>query len=117
MTNGQFPMTNCPAGMEGRGPGGARGVAMSDEKEAHVRRMAERDPEILGLLTEGYAFVTNAFRPDRKPAGLRVEDADGVARDWEREGYAAAIANAYDERGNPRPEMASVWRRRRDARG
>lgn len=88
---------------------------MSEEKEAHVRRMAEQDPEILRLVTEGYAFVTNAFRPGRKPAGLRVEDADGVARDLEHEGYAAAIANAYDERGIPRPEMASVWRRRRDA--
>lgn len=86
---------------------------MSREKEEHVRRMAERDAEILRLLTEGYEFVTNAFRPGRNPAGLRLLEADGVARNLEEEGYAAAIANAYDERGNPRPEMASVWRRRR----
>ena len=86
---------------------------MSDEKEVHVRRMAERDPEVLRLLTEGYAFVTNAFRPGRKPSCLRIQDADGVARELEREGYAVATAAAYDERGNPRPEMASVWRRRK----
>lgn len=86
---------------------------MIPEKEAHVRRMAERDPEILRLLMEGYEFVTNAFRPGRKPAGLRVPDADGVARNLECEGYTAAIAHAYDERGLARPEMASVWRKKR----
>jgi hypothetical protein len=83
------------------------------EKEAHVRRMAEQDPEILRLLTEGFEFFTNAFRPGRKPAGLRVPDAEGVARNLEREGYQAAIASAYDERGAARPEMASLWRRKR----
>lgn len=83
------------------------------EKEAHVRRMGEKDPEILRLLTEGYEFVTNAFRPGKKPAGLRIPDASGVAQNLEREGYAAAIANAYDEEGKPRPEMASVWRKTR----
>ena len=83
------------------------------EKEAHVRRMAEQDPEILRLLTEGFAFVTNAFRPGMKPAGLPIPDAEGVARNLEREGYQAAITNAYDERGAPRPEMASVWRKTR----
>lgn len=86
---------------------------MISEKEEHVRRMAERDPEILRLLTEGYEFVTNAFRPGRKPGELRIPDADGVAQHLEREGYTAAIADAYDERGAARPEMASVWRRRR----
>jgi hypothetical protein len=86
---------------------------MIPEKEAHMRRMAERDPEILRLLTEGYEFVTNAFRPGRKPAAFRIPDAEGAARGLEREGYTAALANAYDEEGVPRPEMASVWRRRR----
>ncbi len=86
---------------------------MSEEKEAHIRRMAERDPQILRLVAEGYTFVTNAFRPGRKPPELWIPDTEGVARDLEREGYAAAIAAAYDERGNPRPEMASVWRKRR----
>jgi hypothetical protein len=86
---------------------------MIPEKEAHVRRMAERDPEILRLLTEGYEFVTNAFRPGRKPAGLRIPDAEGVAQGLGGEGYTVALASAYDEQGVPRPEMASVWRRRR----
>lgn len=86
---------------------------MSSEKEAHVRRMAERDPEILRLLTEGYEFVTNAFRPGRKPAGLRIPDAEGMGQGLEREGYTVALADAYDEEGVSRPEMASVWRRRR----
>ena len=86
---------------------------MIPEKEAHVRRMAERDPEILRLLTEGYEFVTNAFRPGTQPAGLRIPDANGVAQNLEGEGYVAATANAYDERGVARPEMASVWRRKR----
>ncbi len=86
---------------------------MIPEKEAHVRRMAEQDPEILRLLTEGFEFVTNAFRPGKKPAILRIPDAEGVAENLEREGYLAATASAYDEGGRPRPEMASVWRRRR----
>ena len=86
---------------------------MIPEKEAHVRRMGERDPEILRLLTEGYEFVTNAFRRGRRPAELRVPDAEAVAQTLEREGCTAAIANAYDERGAARPEMASVWRRKR----
>ncbi len=86
---------------------------MIPEKEAHVRRMAERDPEVLRLLTEGYEFVTNAFRPGRKPAGLRVPDADGVAQTLERDGYTTALADAYDERGTPRADMASVWRKKR----
>ena len=84
---------------------------MIPEKEEHVRRMAERDPEILRLVTEGYEFVTNAFRPGRNPPGLHIPDADGVAEKAQQEGYTAAIANAYDERGVARPEMASVWRR------
>jgi len=83
------------------------------EREAHMRRMAERDPEILRLLTEGYEFFTNAFRPGVRPPGLRIPDAEGAAQNLEREGYAAVLANAYDEEGRPRPEMASVWRRRR----
>ncbi len=86
---------------------------MIPEKEAHVRRMAERDTEILRLLTEGYEFVTNAFRPGRQPAGLRIKDAQGVAQALEGEGYSAALAHAYDEQGVARPEMASVWRKRR----
>ena len=96
---------------EGQGEGGSARVIA--EKEAHIQRMAERDPEILRLLTEGYEFVTNAFRPGKKPAGLRILDAEGVARDLEREGYLAATANAYDEGGRPRPDMVSVWRRTR----
>jgi hypothetical protein len=83
------------------------------EKEAHVRRMGERDPEILRLLTEGYEFFTNAFRLGKKPPGLRIPDAEGAMKNLEREGYAAALAKAYDEQGRPRPEMASVWRKKR----
>ena len=75
--------------------------------------MAERDPEIDRLVRDGFAFVTNAFRPGKVPPGIRAQDAPAVARRLEREGSVTALAGAYDEQGTLRPEMASVWRKPR----
>lgn len=86
---------------------------MSSEKEAHVQRMAERDPDISRLVTEGYEFVTNAFQPGRTPQGLDVPDVNEAIRNLERSGYVAVVARAYDEQGNLRQEMASVWRKKK----
>jgi hypothetical protein len=42
------------------------------EKEAYLALIAERDPEIRTLLDQGFEFVTNAFKADAAPAGMKA---------------------------------------------
>jgi hypothetical protein len=81
-------------------------------RKEYMSLLRAADAQIAGLLDQGYAFVTNAFRPGEAPPGLRVKDSDQVAAQLRSEGWQVEVATAYDERGHALPRMASIWRRR-----
>ncbi len=75
--------------------------------------LREADPRIAALLDQGYRFFTNAFLLDQRPPGLPVRNSDQVVAQLRSEGWEVELARAFDERGRPLPQMASVWRRRK----
>ena len=81
-------------------------------REAYLSLLRARDPRIGALIDQGFAFVTNAFRPGQAPAGIPVPDCDQVAVKLRGDGWQVETATAYDERGQALPQMASLWRRR-----
>ncbi len=85
-------------------------------RKAYLDLMGSKDPAIKRLIEEGYEFVTNAFKPDSKPAGIRVKDARTVASQLAQQGYLTELCPAYNEAGEAIPTMQSVWRRPRTAR-
>ena len=85
-------------------------------RKAYIELMASKDQAIRRLLEEGYDFVTNAFTPEARPAGLRVKDVATVASQLKQEGYVIELCPAYSEIGDSIPGMQSVWRKRRGTR-
>lgn len=85
------------------------------EKARYLELIAGKDPKIRSLLEEGFEFVTNALRPGCIPPGIKAREDREVARRLRQEGYAVELSTAYDEQGNPRATMSSVWRKK--ARG
>jgi hypothetical protein len=81
-------------------------------RQEYVRGMIARDPAIRDLVTQGYEFVTNAFRRGAAPRGIRTKEAEAVQSRLRREGYRTAIASAYDEAGNHLSGMVSIWQKR-----
>lgn len=81
-------------------------------RREYVKVMAAKDPAIRELVEQGYAFVTNAFRRDAAPRGIRATEVDVVQSRLQKEGYRTAVAFAYDEVGNHLPTMVSIWQRR-----
>ena len=77
-----------------------------------MQLLRKSDPRIALLLDQGFAFVTNAFRPGQAPPGIPVRDCDQMAATLRGEGWDVAVAAAYDEAGQALPQMASLWRRR-----
>ena len=82
-------------------------------RKAFIDLMGSKDLAIRRLIEEGYEFVTNAFRLGAGPAAVRIKDAEAVASQLKREGYITALGSAYNEVGDPIPQMQSVWRRQR----
>ncbi len=80
-------------------------------RKAYIDLIRSKDPAIRRLIEEGYEFVTNAFKSDSKPAGIRVKDAGTVASQLAQQGYLTELCAAYNEAGNPIPAMQSVWRK------
>lgn len=83
-------------------------------RKAYVDLMGSKDPAIKRLIDEGYEFVTNAFKPESKPAALRVKDSKGVASELAQQGYLTETCPAYNELGDPIQVMQSVWRKRKE---
>ena len=81
-------------------------------RNAYIELMASKDPSIRRVLEEGYDFVTNAFKPEARPAGVRVRDAATVVSHLRQEKYLIELCPAYNESGDPIPGMQSVWRKR-----
>lgn len=81
-------------------------------RESYLTLLRTTDRRIARLLDQGFEFVTNAFRSGQAPRGVPARDCDQMAARLRREGWQVELAAAYDERGNPLPQMASLWRRR-----
>jgi len=82
-------------------------------RASYLQLLRRGDARIAALLDQGFTFVTNAFRPGQVPPGVPVRDCDQMAAGLRGEGWEVELAAAYDEGGQPLPQMASVWRRRK----
>ena len=83
-----------------------------NEKEAYLALIAERDPEIRTLLDQGFEFVTNAFKADTVPSGMKNRTDREHVRRLQQAGYQVEVSAAYDEQGNPRPTLSAIWRKK-----
>src|SRR5262250_1795628 len=62
------------------------------EKEAYLALIAERDPEIRALLDQGFEFVTNAFKADAAPAGMKARTDREHMRRLQQAGYQVEVS-------------------------
>jgi len=81
-------------------------------RESYMPLLRERDAEIASLLDQGFVFVMNAFRSGQAPPGISIPDCDQMAAKLRSDGWEVVAASAYNEAGQPLPQMASLWRRR-----
>ena len=81
-------------------------------RESYMQLLRKSDACIAKLLAQGFAFVTNAFRPGQAPPDVPVKDCDQMGATLRGEGWEVEVAAAYDEGGQALPQMASLWRRR-----
>jgi len=84
-----------------------------NEKASYLALIAAGDPEIRALLDQGFEFVTNAFRANEAPPGMKGRTDQDHMRRLQREGYQVAISAAYDEQGHTHPSLSAVWRKKR----
>jgi hypothetical protein len=64
------------------------------------------------LLDQGFEFVTNAFKVDAAPSGMKARtDQEHVWR-LQQAGYQVEVTAAYDEQGQPRPSLSAIWRKK-----
>jgi hypothetical protein len=84
-----------------------------NEKEAYLALIAAGDPEIRTLLDQGFEFVTNAFKANAAPAGMKGRTDRDHMRRLQREGYEVAISAAYDDEGQARSSLSAIWRKKR----
>ena len=82
------------------------------EKAEYLAMIAAKDPAIRHLLDEGFEFVTNAFKQGCVPTGVKARVDREIARRFAKEGYQVELGLAYDERGNVRSTMSSIWRKK-----
>jgi hypothetical protein len=83
------------------------------EKEAYLALLAERDPEIRTLLDQGFEFVTNAFKVDAAPSGMKSRTDREHMRRLQQAGYQVEVSTAYDAQGQQRPTLSAIWRKKR----
>ena len=82
------------------------------EKEAYLALIAARDPAIRALLDQGFEFVTNAFKAGAEPSGMKVRTDQEHVRRLQQAGYQVEVSAAYDERGQVRPTLSAIWRKK-----
>jgi hypothetical protein len=82
------------------------------EKEAYLALIAARDPEIRALLDQGFEFVTNAFKADAAPSGMKARTDREHMRRLQQAGYQVEVTAAYDEQGQLRPSLSAIWRKK-----
>jgi hypothetical protein len=79
----------------------------------YLQLIASKDASIQRLMEAGFEFVTNAFRSDLAPKGIRAKDVESLKQRLRQEGYHVEVAPAYNETGDPLPAMVSLWRKKR----
>jgi hypothetical protein len=79
-------------------------------RERYMQLLRKGDARIATLLDQGFAFVTNAFRPGQAPPGIPIQDCEQLASRLRSEGWEIEVAAAYDEAGRALPQMVSLWR-------
>ena len=84
------------------------------EKDAYVALIAQRDPQIRTLLEQGFEFVMNAFKAGSAPPGIKAKTDLEHVRSLQQQDYQVEMSPAYDERGQPRPALSAIWRRKRE---
>ena len=86
----------------------------SDMRSTALKHLliAERDPEIRTLLDQGFEFVTNAFKADTAPSGMKARTDREHTRRLQQAGYQVVVSTAYDEQGNPRPTLSAISRKK-----
>ena len=82
------------------------------EKETYLALIAARDPQIRALLDQGFVFVTNAFKAGAAPPGIKAQTDQEHVRRLRQEGYQVEVTTAYDEQGQPRPNLSAIWRKK-----
>jgi len=82
------------------------------EKGAYLALIAARDPEIRALLDQDFTFVTNAFKVDAAPSGMKARMDQEHVRRLPQAGYQVKVTAAYDEQGQPRPSLSAIWRKK-----
>ena len=84
------------------------------EKDAYMALIAQHDPQIRALLDQGFEFVTNAFKPGAAPPGIKAKTDLEQVRSLQQQGYQVEMSPAYDERGQPRPTLSAIWRKKHE---
>jgi|RhiMethySRZTD1v2_1073278.scaffolds.fasta_scaffold161452_3 hypothetical protein len=84
------------------------------EKDAYMALIARQDPQIRTLLDQGFEFVTNAFKAGAAPPGIKAKTDLEHLRSLQQQGYQVEMSPAYDERGQPRPTLSAIWRKKRE---
>jgi hypothetical protein len=84
------------------------------EKDAYMALIAQHDPQIRALLDRGFEFVTNAFKAGSAPPGIKAKTDLEHLRSLQQQGYQVEMSTAYDERGQPRPTLNAIWRKKRE---
>jgi hypothetical protein len=79
---------------------------------AYLALIAARDPAIRALLDQGFAFVTNAFKTDAAPSGMKSRTDREHIRRLQQAGYQVEVSTAYDEQGHSRPTLSAIWRKK-----
>ena len=81
-------------------------------KEAYLALIAARDPKIRALLDQDFEFVTNAFKVDAAPSGMKARTDQEPVRRLQQAGSQVKVTVAYDEQGQPRPSLSALWRKK-----
>jgi len=84
------------------------------EKDAYIALIAQHDPAIRALLDQGFEFVMNAFKAGASPPGIKAKTDLEHVRSLQQLGYQVELSTAYDERGQPRPTLSAIWRKKRE---
>jgi len=84
------------------------------EKDAYMALIAQHDPQIRALLEQGFEFVMNAFKAGAAPPGIKAKTDLEQVRSLQHLGYQVELSTAYDERGQPRPTLSAIWRKKRE---
>ena len=82
------------------------------EKETYLALIAAQDPQIRTLLDQGFEFVTNTFKADAAPSGMKARTDREHVRRLQQAGYQVEVTTAYDEQGQPRPTLSAIWRKK-----